>query len=64
MKRVVKMHLKETEQKIIKSAEANMHLEGYEISEQVKQDCCEMIKGEVSVNDVICRYVEKHSCAG
>ncbi len=51
--------LKNNERKI-KFIEANMKFEGFCISDQSKETCTKILKGEISGDDVVKTYICKH----
>ena len=43
--------------KIIAKAEANMRIEGFEISAKVKKDCHEMLDGKITGDKLVAKYI-------
>ena len=37
----------------LKNALASTHMEGYEVTKQTEQDCVRLMRGEISVNDLV-----------
>ncbi len=46
---------------IIKRVDANMKVEGFNASRSVKRDCIAMPKGKISADELVNRYVVKHT---
>ena len=39
--------------KLLKNALASTRMEGYEVTKQTEQDCVRLMRGEISVNDLV-----------
>ena len=37
----------------LKTASASTRMEGYEVTKQTEQDCVRLMRGEISVNDLV-----------
>lgn len=42
--------------RIIKSAEANLRIEGFHVSTQCKKDCREMLRGNTTADKLLAQY--------
>ena len=45
--------MSEGEYKTLRSALASTRMEGFEITKQTEQDCIRLVKGEISVSDLV-----------
>ena len=45
--------MSEREYASLKSALASTRMEGYEVTKQTEQDCVRLMRGEISVNDLV-----------
>jgi len=54
MKRSIDRH-----SRIVKSAEANLLIEGFHVSEQCKKDCWEMLRGNTTADKLVAQYKKR-----
>lgn len=47
--------------RIIREAEASMKAEGFEVADQTKRDCMDILEGRITADDLIAKYVAKYA---
>ena len=45
--------MRKSECRELKNALASTRMEGYEVTKQTEQDCVRLMRGEISVNDLV-----------
>ena len=45
--------MSKSESRELKNALASTRMEGYEVTKQTEQDCVRLMRGEISVNDLV-----------
>ena len=50
---LIEVPMSKSECRELKNALASTRMEGYEVTKQTEQDCVRLMRGEISVNDLV-----------